>query len=187
MLCIIYIAMFRDFVLIDQNKKKAEEFGRSLGFNEVIFLERTSILKDIKKIKHLNSKKKDEIIIVDGGNEEINKAAVENKKVDILLSPEPNTKDKLYQRDSGLNHVLCELASKNGVAYGINFNKLLEKDYRLIGKIMQNIRLCRKSKVKIVFGSFANEIHEMRNVKDLISLARVLGMTPLEAKNSFLK
>jgi ribonuclease P/MRP protein subunit RPP1 len=179
--------MFRDFVLIEKNRKKVEEFGRSLGFREVIFIDKKSIIRDIKKVKNLKSKREGEIIIVEGGTDEINKAAVENKRVDILLNPEPKTKDSLHQRNSGLNQVLCKLAKKNNVAYGISFSRLLEGDYKLIGKIMQNIRLCRKYKVKLVFGSFARDIYEMRNVKDLISLARVLGMSPLEAKNSFLK
>ena len=51
-----------------------------------------------------------------------------------------------------------------------------------MGRIMQNIRLCRKYNVSMVFASFAEAKWEMRSAKDLMSFAVLLGMTPKEAK-----
>ena len=42
----------------------------------------------------------------------------------------------------------------------------VERSQRL-GKIMQNIKLCRKFKVKIVSGSFAKNEDELRNFLDI--------------------
>jgi ribonuclease P/MRP protein subunit RPP1 len=125
--------------------------------------------------------------IIEGGSDEINRRAVENKQVDILLSPERGRSKKyLHQRDGGLNQVLCKLAKKNKVAIGFNFSSLLNaKDlYWTLGKMLQNIRLCRKYKVTIVVASFAKNKWEMRAASDLLAFATILGMTPKEAKVS---
>ena len=71
--------------------------------------------------------KEDNLVVVLGGEDSVNRFAVENKKVDILLSPENNNKrDFLFFRNSGLNQVLCKFAHKNNVAIGFNFSDLLD-------------------------------------------------------------
>ena len=82
--------------------------------------------------------------------------------------------------------MLCKLAKKNNIAIGFSFNEILKskEKSKLIGRMMQNIKLCRKYKVKMVFASFAKNKFEMRAVKDLLSFCRVLGMTPREAKSA---
>jgi len=92
----------------------------------------------------------------------------------------------MHQRDSGLNHVLCKLANKNKIAIGINFSDLLKEKHlsKRIGRIMQNIKLCRKFKVNLVLASFAKDKHEQRNPKDLEIFAQTIGMTPFQAKTS---
>ena len=125
--------------------------------------------------------------IVEGGSEEKNRKAVEDKSTDILLSPERNAQnDKLSSRNSGLNQVLCKLAHDNKVAIGFSFSELLNSKERskVIGRWVQNIRLCRKYKVKMVLASFSNSKWEMRSPKDLFSLALTLGMTGKEANES---
>ena len=170
--------MFSDLILFDKISK--EKYGFS-GFIKV----------DIKKIKDKNQLKRldrNELNLVEGGS--LNREILENRNVDVLLSPEKNVKnDFLHHRDSGLNHILCKIASKNNIAIGINFNDILnlervERSQR-IGRIMQNIRLCRKFKVKIVAGSFAKSEDELRNLTDLASFLESIGMTPKEAKDAF--
>ena len=58
-----------------------------------------------------------DIIIVAGGELDINRAACENPKVDILSTPEKQ------RRDSGIDHVMAKLAAENKVAIdNKNFN-----------------------------------------------------------------
>ena len=58
-----------------------------------------------------------------GGSDTVNRKAVENPKVDILISPERSrNKDFMKSRNSGLNQVLAKLAHKNKVAIGFDFN-----------------------------------------------------------------
>ncbi len=131
------------------------------------------------EIKYFN-----DLEIVEGGTDEKNRKAVENKSTDILLSPERNAQnDKMASRNSGLNQVLCKLAHDNKIAIGFSFTELLnsKEKSKVIGRWAQNIRLCRKYKVKIVLASFANNKWEMRSPKDLFSLALTLGMTGKEA------
>ena len=144
-----------------------KDFHKKLGFSSVI------------NCKELN--------IVFGGDEKVNRKAVENRNVDILVNVEKSgNKDSLHFRNSGLNQVLCKLAYDNKVAIGFSFNEILRSRDRgvLIGRVMQNIRLCRKYKVKMVFATFAKNKYEMRDARDLISFCRVLRMTGKEAKEA---
>src|SRR3989338_6580410 len=91
-----------------------------------------------------------EIIIVQGGDDTLNRAVVSSRYVDILLDPHLGSrKDFMHQRNSGLNHVLCALAKENNVAIGFSFSSILHAEKRavLLGRIMQNILLCRKYKI----------------------------------------
>ena len=118
--------------------------------------------------------------VVEGGDETVNRKAVENSKIDILLSPEKNDKkDFMFSRNSGLNQVLCKLAAKNNVAIGFNFSNLLncsgKERARLLGRMRQNYRLCKKYKVEIIFSSFAKNKYELRSSEFLKVFARILG------------
>ena len=123
--------------------------------------------------------------IVIGGDDNKNRKAVENKNVDILLSPEKIRKDDfMHSRNSGLNQVLCKSAKKNNVAIGFNFRDVLKSKERwlLLGKMMQNVALCRKYKVEMVVISGAENESELKSAMDLFSFAQAIGMTPGEAK-----
>jgi len=125
--------------------------------------------------------------IIMGCDDKVNRRAVEDKKVDILMSPEKERKrDFMHYRDSGLNHVLCTLAQKNKVAIGFNFNDVLtSKDKPLVlGKMIQNVMLCRKYKVVMVLISGARTENELRSPWDLWGFGRCLGMTPGELKKA---
>ena len=121
-----------------------------------------------------------DFMMIQGGDDKINRKAVENKKVDILLSPEKNNKkDLMFSRRSGLNQVLCKLAAKNGVAIGFNFSYLLNSSGRerakIFGRMRQNLRLCKKYKVKMIFSSFARDKYELRSDDLMKTFERILG------------
>jgi RNase P/RNase MRP subunit p30 len=118
-------------------------------------------------------------IIIQGGDLKINRLALENKKVDILLSPEKNTKkDNLHYRASGLNHILCKLAHKNNIVIGFNFSELLNSKSseraKILGRMLQNAKLCKKYKVNTVFATFAKDKYELRSKAILDSFKRVI-------------
>ena len=144
--------------------------------------------KDFRK----DTLKAEKPLIVLGGDEKLNRLIVESKHVDILLSPEiENKKDNFHYRKSGLNQVLCKLAKKNEVAVGFDFCLLInsngEKRSQIIGKMMQNMILCKKYKNKIKIGCFTENELLTRNDSVLVSFGVILGLNEKEAKNSLLK
>ncbi len=163
-----------DFVL----KREIENSNRL--YVEVINAKTPSELR--KKTENFKG-----LVVVNGGNDEINRAAVENKKTDILLSPElGRERDFIHFRNSGLNQVLCKLAKKNEIAIGFSFNYLLNSKSKelVLGKMRQNVVLCRKYKIKTVLGSFASREIEIRNKSELMSFGKVIGMNGKEIKEA---
>lgn len=79
---------------------------------------------------------------------------LEQGKCEILLSPEKGErKDSLKQIDSGFNHVLGKIATKNKIKIGINIeeiSKLTKKEKAVrLSKIRQNLKICKKTKTKL--------------------------------------
>ena len=80
----------------------------------------------IASLKQKSSKAK---IAVLGRDNHFNRRALETLKINYLISPEREPqpgqrKDTLKQRDSGLNHVLAKLATKNKIAIVIDFSEI---------------------------------------------------------------
>ena len=121
--------------------------------------------------------------IVSNGSYNFNRKILETKKNCTLIGIEKNkSKDFMKYRNSGLNQVLCKLAKKNNISIGISFNDILNSKNRidLLGKIMFNIKLCRKYKVKIILCNSTKNEKEIRNEKDLRAFALTLGISPKE-------
>ena len=103
---------------------------------------------------------------------------IERLKPNISFSFEENTRtDFIHQRASGLNHILCKSAKENNVTIGYSIKSILDAENKqeILGRMMQNIRICRKYKIKTIIASFAQRPLEMRNVHDLTSLFEILG------------
>ena len=146
------------------------------------------VVTPLRSVPKIGNKEK--LIVVQGGDDDINRIALSSKHVDILLDPHLGwRRDFMHQRNSGLNHVLCHLAKENNVAIGFSFSSVLHTKDRafVLGRIMQNIRLCRKYKLTIVIGSFAGDPWEIRSEKDLQAFFKVLGMTGKEVQMHFVE
>ena len=155
--------MAYDVVLI-QKSTDVELFARKLGFTKIIFQNEMKNLK-ILYIPDYNKKRQ----------------AVERKQVNILLNPHLITsKDSLHYRRSGLDQVLCSMMHNNNIAMAFTFDSM--NNHIEIGRVMQNITLCRKYKVKVLFFTFAKNMYELRARLDIIAFLETLGMTPSEAK-----
>jgi ribonuclease P/MRP protein subunit RPP1 len=120
-----------------------------------------------------------EIIMVHGGNYDINRAACENSLIDILAHPE------LGRKDSGLDHVCIKAAAENNVAIEINFREVLESYKKnkiyVMSAINKNIKLCKKYGAKMITTSSAITKWGMRSGRELSAVANVLGMDLGEA------
>lgn len=109
------------------------------------------ILAQIKEETISNIKKP---IIVQAQDDTFNRKLLEYGKFQILLSPETgNRKNSIRQIDSGLNHVLAKIATKNKIAIGINLEEISklspEKKAKRLSKIKQNISITKKAKTDL--------------------------------------
>lgn len=114
---------------------------------------------------------------------------IERVKPDVLFGFEHSSrKDFLHHRHSSLNQVLCKLMSEKQVAYGLSLHALLSSPAFAVaaGRMMQNIVLCKKYKVPLVVGSFAEHPLEMRSVNDVVSFLRFVGLDSVAAKKALL-
>ncbi len=115
-------------------------------------------------------------IIFFSDDDELNRKILEKEEVSVLLINLANRKDFQKQRNSGFNHIMAKLAKKKDVIIGINLDEIIkssEKEKaRILARVMQNIMICNKNKLKM---KFIHKNHE-RNIYDLKSLGLVLGM-----------
>jgi len=123
-----------------------------------------------------------EIIMVHGGNYDVNRAACENSMVDILCHPE------LGRRDSGLDHIAVKAAKQNDVMIEINFREILESHTKqrsyVLSSLKRNVMLCNKYDVKMITCSGAVSKWNMRSCRDMASIAHLLGLELGEAINT---
>lgn len=100
--------------------------------------------------------------IVKGKDIAFNRKALENKNTKTLILSHTNKKDKLKERDSGLNQVLCKIAKQNNTILAFSLEELKkEKDKKtkaeILGRMLQNIRLIKKYKNKFKLINFKNK------------------------------
>lgn len=139
------------------------------------------VRKEIKREKEFQKK-----IIVQAQNEKFNRKILENKEVDVLLSPEfNNLNDKLKQRNSGLNEILCKIAKKNDISIGIELKKIInlqKKDKtKILSRIIQNISLCKRIGTKILIID-----KEKFSKQEIFSFFLSLGCSTKKTKEIFL-
>ena len=138
---------------------------------ETIFIEG----KDFSKSRDLIRKNKGKKIVFSSDDDELNRKILEKEKINVLLLNLKEKKDRQKQRESGLDHVMAKLAKKNNVVIGVDFNEILESNGKMkaeiLARVRQNIKICNKNKLKMVFLGF-----QEKNNYDLKSLGLVLGM-----------
>lgn len=99
------------------------------------------------------------------------------RKADIAFDFEKTEqKQHTHHRSSGLNHVLCNLATQNKVTIGYSFSSILTAKNRavLLGKMAQSLKFCKKSKTKTLFASFAETPEQLRSPHDLAAFRSLL-------------
>ena len=203
--------MYFDIVIPDKNEKEFIDIAKKLGYNAICFLYNNT-KQDLSKIKSISSDRVKVYsgFYADKINKAIIKSNKQNAKKSIFdfsasISPENPREiiekrlsniifslesqpgyDFLHQRNSGFNHILAKLAEKNNISIGFSLSSMLDKRKRheIMGRIMQNIMLCKKYNVNIVIASLAEEPYQMKAPKELISLFSELNLNPKQAKQA---
>ena len=126
------------------------------------------IREEIKKYRG-----SDHILIVEGGEEEINRAAVETEGLDILLHP------------LEFNNVLAKAARDNSVSIGFNLGLLIrergEARVRELKTMRINLKHARKYKLQFILTSDAHSIYDLRAPREMVAISSLFGMTEKEA------
>lgn len=137
-----------------------------------------------KQIQKLKKEKPNEKIIVRAQNTEFNRKILEMKDVSMLLSPEiHDRKDKLKERDSGLNEILCRIAKKNNIKIGIDLEEIKKAQGKeraiILSRIIQNIMLCKKTGAEIKIMNCKE-----KDKREAFSLLLTLGASTNQAKKA---
>ena len=115
-----------------------------------------------------------DLIIVEGGDIAVNRAACENPKVDILSHPSSNRKD------SGMDHVMAKLAHDNRVAIELNLRTFLHSYSKIrvhiLSHMQENVVLVKHAGADIIVTSGAKSIWDMRAGRELSTLAIMCGI-----------
>ncbi len=173
-LCFAYQLKTKDDFRKKQKKTGELQKGTKLGLH-------IALLANPKN--YHEAKAMSDLVLVRGT--ENNRDLIEKYRPDVLFDIEGiRGKDFIYSRNSGLNSITAKIVAKNKTVIGYSLSNLA--DSRKLGRIKQNIKLCRKYKIKEAAFSFASNPYQMRNPNDIISLLIVLGMTPGEAKQSLI-
>lgn len=119
-----------------------------------------------------------DVLIVHGGSETINRAALENPRVDILNHP-------AFDKSSGLNQVLAKAAAENDVAIGLTLRPFLHsrgpRRVRLLSDLRANLDLARKYDVPLILSSDAVSCFDLRSPMEALALAEICGLEEHEA------
>lgn len=117
-----------------------------------------------------------EILTVLGGDEELNRAAVESEGLDILMQP------------AQFNNVLAKAASDNSVAIGFDLGSLIrlrgEARVRELIIMRINLKHARKYELSMILTSNAQSIYDIRSPREMAALAGLFGMAKEEAVNA---
>ena len=186
-----------DIVIPNNNEEEFIAIARKMGYKTLYFLYNyddyrskrknfadipsikivNGVLADSKNLKKIKNKMAEGGVFVAAKSSDADRGIMEGSLADLIFSFEENQRrDFIHQRASGLNHILCSLARKNSITIGFSFTSILNaKDrHEILGRIMQNLRMCKQFKVKTVIASFAKNPYEMRSMHDLSSLFKIL-------------
>jgi len=159
-----------------ETSEEVEELAEELGWSatnckfNTVFLEADNGGELKKKIK--NNRDDADVLVFKGGNVKLNRKAAEDTRVDVLLHPEKGRKD------SGLDHVIAEEASKNKVAIGFDLHQLMKnkkQQTHVLTAWRKNLQLCEKYDTPFVLTSGAEEKLDLRAPRELAAVIKSLG------------
>ena len=174
------IKMTTNLVLMKENQEVVD-----LGFDKTLFLEKDFILvtgdskkEVLQKIK--KGKQQGKLVVVRVGSEEMLRFVVEKTPADMVVGQELiNPKDSVHYVRGGMDQVIFKICSEKGKIVGFSFADILKVTGKerslLLSRMLFNIKLCKKYKVKCFFGSFSASVWGMRKVHDLKAFWEVLG------------
>ena len=166
---------------IDFKNDLKDSLEEVISFDYTLEIKSTNV-NDIRKAVN-KFRSKVSCISVVGGDLKVNRACLENVKIDVLSRP------YLKRFDSGLNHVLAKEALRNNVAIELCFKDVLKSYLSHRSKIISNFRdtyvLYRKFDFPLILSSRAESIFDIRTTHDFVAFFKQTGLTDSEIEKSF--
>ncbi|MGN0093960.1 MAG: ribonuclease P protein component 3 [Methanobrevibacter sp.] len=158
-----------------EDKPLEINFGLSINSSNV-----NTVRKTVNRFRN-----RSDFISVFGGVNEINRASLENRHVDVLSRP-------YYKKsDCGLNHVLAKEAFKNQVAIELCFKDILTNFLSYRAKVLANFRdiiaLQRKFEFPLIITTGSENIFDIRSPIDISNFFKVLGLNDQEIRNGLME
>ena len=123
-------------------------------------------------------RKRTNFVSVLGMDLKVNRAACENRRIDVLSRP------YLNKRECGINHVLAKEAYRNDVAIELSFNDILSSYLSYRSKIMAHfreiIKLHKKFKFPLIISSTSSSVWDIRSPNDISAIFKSLGLSEKE-------
>jgi hypothetical protein len=164
-----------DFFLPNKNETELAAAAKDFGIEEYVYLyppdkymkgEKNGVilsgkytLKDIFRAKKLSQY----VVLKARGN--LREVFEKVKKVYVYGAEFSSRSDYLHFRNSGLNHIMMNIAAKNKISLILNFGDFLAStdQSRILGRLKQNIKLCRKYNVEFSVATFAVNQYDLKN------------------------
>ena len=146
---------------------------------ETVFLEASDWGELKKKISQ--NRENADILVFLGENEELNRKAVSDSRLDVILSPD--RKD----REAGVGKVIAEKAAENDVAIGLDFSRILQASKKekisIISSWRQVFERCEKHGTDYIITTGATEKFQLRAPRDLKAFVNSLNGKGAKAVN----
>ncbi len=128
----------------------------------MIIINTNSVEKAKQLIKTAKIEKKP--VIIKAQDENFNRKILEYGKFDILLFELKDLvklKDSLKNINSGINHVLANIAAKDNIVFSYDLSEFQNLDKKekaiFLSKLRQNLQICRKAKARIVLLNYRDK------------------------------
>ena len=166
---------------LDLKEDLSENLEEVISFDYTLEIKSTNIDEIRKNVNRFRSKAL--CISVVGGDLKVNRAVLENVRVDVLSRP------YLKRYDSGINHILAKEAVYNNVAIELCFKDILRTYLAPRAKVISNFRdiytLYRKFDFPLILSSRAESVFDIKTTHDFISVFKQTGLTDEEIDKSF--
>ena len=178
--------IFYDSEILDENKKDImNDFNMlnestKINLYSGVFINQTNPQLLSKKV--LKYHKKMDLIMANGGKENINRTACQMPQIDIINEPH------LSNHNSGINHVLAKLLVENNIALNINYRSILKsRGYyksKILSQINQIFNLQKKYKFNTIISSGSKSFYDVKTPKEMMILGNLFNTTEELIKKS---
>jgi ribonuclease P/MRP protein subunit RPP1 len=163
----------------------AKKLGVELGLCDGVKSECNSGIEIRAKNKSelkssLSNPRNFDYVVINGGDEHINRLATSDNRVDILAHPDAGRKDP------GVDSFVAKQAHKNGVAIEFNLRNLIlttgSRRVNALKNVARTLKLSRKYGFDIIVTSGAKSRFELRSGDGVFQLLKLLGFEKSEAE-----